>query len=171
MAEDEGGFLDSFTSADDSLKALVAISRDIRDGVQNINPTIDAEKMVVREGTPREEDTFDLSARVEANADNQRKSFTMPYDGYIDGITVDMPDGSDQLVGVSIRHGRQGGGSVVFPKGDSNFVAFDDYGDRFDATVKADKDDEFYAVYASQKTIEVPINCLVHTKKRIPGDE
>lgn len=164
-----GGFIDSLTRIDEQISTLIDVTRELKSQVgqaQQAPPTQDSDP---RPRQFREADTFTLSSQVQPGVDEQIESFQMPYDGYINDITIDMPDGADNLVGASFRHGRQKNGEVIFPSGEETFVAFNGYGDRMDVRLPAHRNDEFRAVYASEKTVPIPITLLVHVTEAGPN--
>lgn len=117
---------------------------------------------------PRESRAIGMSAAVDANADTEDVSEDMPYDGFVDGIIAGWPDGADQLVGVQLVDARSG--EKLFPVGDENYLAYNDFSNEFDVTFEVEKGQELIAKYKSLKGVEVTINFVLIVKRRHEGE-
>lgn len=158
----DGGVIDALTSIDEKLDALISVTSQQGQSRQERTQS-DTQQDAPRANLRGRRDTVELSASVPKGVDRLENSFVMPYDGCIESIIIDMPDGADNLVGASLREAEED--RILFPEGGDPFVAFNDFGDRFSFRREAEKNKEFLAVFTSQKNVDVPINFLVEVKE------
>jgi len=158
------GPIDSLTSIDEKLDTLISVISQQRQ-TQQERTQIEKQQDAPRSQPKGRRDTVELSASVGANTDRLERSFAMPYDGSITSVIIDMPDGADNLVGASLREAEED--RILFPDGGDAYVAFNDFGTRFDFRREAEKDEEFLAVFTSQKNVDVPINFLVEVREAV----
>lgn len=159
---DEGEtLLDSLTHVDELVQETRNVIRDdLVPAIQQINPEIQTDKVIVEDSVPRETLQIEFSTLVPADGSEETK-VEMPFNGLAKSITLGFPDGTQQTVGVGLFDDKTGDNYFPSNPEDRHFAANDFFG-TLGITFPFYKDDVIVADFKSNDPEQDHfINCML----------